>query len=486
MQQNSIDVMEDTVAFLRDKVTAIDNAGADLAKRVHSLDDAAASTHAKLLQLRATVDSRDSDYHSTFQGLALGQQQLKGALADHQQALAKHQDVTANSVAELQWKTGDVTSRVDTHDRRLDVVDADVAGVSTRQQDAAHVVASLDTRLDMLANQHVKAQNLHLKLDAAVSGMDKELRRRLDDAEKAFDGLNLDLGEVQWAQGETNKMVEVECKELARSVHAVHGEMRDVASNLPKFHELKKMLDGLQHVELNDSEAVDKQLNALALSIAQIDLKQEHFRSHSTSFPEDLKNDLSGLLLRAGRLISGSIRCQLHFKLLTDDGANVDEAAILHGLRMAAAASFAKKVHQLVDKLSPPTDAKYSVQARDIFERRLRVCLECRFKDGTPNQHDNHDLGPKKGLKTNPIDTRTVIPRRSGHTNVPQKANAEPIHVHPHTKEKFVYRGGFRLPKNGSKPSTDGIEAPVDLNDHPCLEKVALVGTFQVRDEYGV
>ncbi|RHY82426.1 hypothetical protein DYB35_000190 [Aphanomyces astaci] len=208
--------------------------------------------------------------------------------------------------------------------------------------------------------------------------------------------------------------------------------------------------------------------------------------SHSTSFPEDLKNDLSGLLLRAGRLISGSIRCQLHFKLLTDDGANVDEAAILHGLRMAAAASFAKKVHQLVDKLSPPTDAKYSVQARDIFERRLRVCLECRFKDGTPNQHDNHDLGPKKGLKTNPIDTRTVIPRRSGHTNVPQKASAEPIHVHPHTKEKFVYRGGFRLPKNGSKPSTDGIEAPVDLNDHPCLEKVALVGTFQVRDEYGV
>ncbi|RHY38990.1 hypothetical protein DYB34_011831 [Aphanomyces astaci] len=317
MQQNSIDVMEDTVAFLRDKVTAIDNAGADLAKRVHSLDDAAASTHAKLLQLRATVDSRDSDYHSTFQGLALGQQQLKGTLADHQQALAKHQDVTANSaniketrpnyfesgaVAELQWKTGDVTSRVDTHDRRLDVVDADVAGISTRQQDAAHVVASLDTRLDMLANQHVKAQNLHLKLDAAVSGMDKELRRRLDDAEKAFDGLNLDcatfrrqVGEAQWAQGETNKMVEVECKELARSVHAVHGETIAAISNRLSdlrststaqferhtqinLQELKKMLDGLQHVELNDSEAVDKQLNALALSIAQIDLKQEHFR----------------------------------------------------------------------------------------------------------------------------------------------------------------------------------------------------------------
>ncbi|RHY34976.1 hypothetical protein DYB32_000544 [Aphanomyces invadans] len=238
MQQESVDVMEDTVAFLRDKVAAVDHTSEDLAKRVRALDDAAANNHAKLLQLRATVDSRDSDYHSTFQSHANTHHQLQAQLGDVHEALSSHKDATASSavVAELQWKVGDVATRVDAATGRLDAVDATVADLATRLGDVSNVVATHETRLDVLTNHQMKAQALHLKLDAAVSGMEKELRLRLDDADKAFDALNNESGEVQWAQGETNKMVAVECKELARSVHAVRGEVRDVASDLPKFH----------------------------------------------------------------------------------------------------------------------------------------------------------------------------------------------------------------------------------------------------------
>ncbi|CAK4202791.1 unnamed protein product [Aphanomyces euteiches] len=194
-------------------------------------------------------------------------------------------------------------------------------------------------------------------------------------------------------------MVAAEMKEIVRSFHALKDEINDVVADLPKFHmelsrtnanvanvrlemrdiraehasaqenttavtnrlddlrsisnaqferhtqnnlhELKKILDGLQHVDHTDPVAVDKQLNGLALVVAQLELKHEHFR---TSMAEDIKHEVAGQLLQASRIISGLVRSQIYSKLLTDDSGSNDSSELKWNLRLNAAAGFAKRV----------------------------------------------------------------------------------------------------------------------------------------------
>ncbi|KAF0715167.1 Aste57867_3529 [Aphanomyces stellatus] len=622
VQQEAINVMEDAVAFLRERVSQIVESNVNMDKRLTSLEDSSAVTHAKLMVLRETVQEHDDANHTTFKSLAHGLQQLKTEVERQNTAHDALEKATTDKVTDLNDQTSTLSLRAEVHDRRLDALGSRASALESQEAETRETVGVHHASIESLRGQHAKATQLHAKLEAYVASMDKETRQRLDDGDKAFDGLNLECAhfrrevrEATWAQGETNKMVAAEMKELMRSLHAAKEEIKDVAADLPKFHmelshtnanvsnvrlemrdirgdhassqevltalsnrlndlkshsnsqferaktlheeleqghsetttvlerivakmddehthtqnnlkELKKLLDGLQHVEHNDTTAVDKQLNALALAIAQVDLKQEHFRSHSTALPEDLKVEVAGHLLRAARLISGTIRCQLYARVLTDD-QHLDETALLLALRLEFATNFAKKVRHFIDKLVPADDNKYVAIARDVFERRIRVCLEAtlgrdasgggagldsKAGKGRPNtatciscdrpiceasptdenqEYDvSHDATARKkttAARNNTVDVKSVIPRRSGHTSVPPKTASDPVHVHPLAKDKYIYRGGFRLPKSGpaNKPEMEANLAiqtiHLTTSDHPdaCLEKVSLVGKHQ-------
>ncbi|KAH9136900.1 hypothetical protein AeRB84_018146 [Aphanomyces euteiches] len=594
MQQDTINTVEDSVAYLRDRVTLIADNNTELARQLQSLEESTAASYAKLNELRDALTKHEEENHMTFQSIAHTQNKLSTNLQKQGDALDAHQSDTATKLAELHIQANDLFARSDTHTNKIDILHGQTAVLELRQSDTASIVAVHEAKIENVQTHQTKTHQLHLKLEKEVVAFQKDTRQRLDDGEKAFEGLNTEYArfrhevmESRWAQDETNKMVAAEMKEIVRSFHALKDEINDVVADLPKFHmelsrtnanvanvrlemrdiraehasaqenttavtnrlddlrsisnaqferakvqqdeleqghtqnnlhELKKILDGLQHVDHTDPVAVDKQLNGLALVVAQLELKHEHFRSHSTSMAEDIKHEVAGQLLQASRIISGLVRSQIYSKLLTDDSGSNDSSELKWNLRLNAAAGFAKRVHQFVEKLSPSEDNKFTIIARDVMERRVRICLEqtlaAKFRDSANSKqgrrlnntatciscdrpifassdsaNQEEAIVAKTSPNGHPVDVKSVIPRRSGHTNVPPKVGAEVAHVNPQsTKEKFVYRGGFRLPHKTVKPEMDSSFASqtihlglTNLSQEPCLEKVALLGKCQTE-----
>ncbi|CAK4138003.1 unnamed protein product [Aphanomyces euteiches] len=406
MQQDTINTVEDSVAYLRDRVTLIADNNTELARQLQSLEESTAASYAKLNELRDALTKHEEENHMTFQSIAHTQNKLSTNLQKQGDALDAHQSDTATKLAELHIQANDLFARSDTHTNKIDILHGQTAVLELRQSDTASIVAVHEAKIENVQTHQTKTHQLHLKLEKEVVAFQKDTRQRLDDGEKAFEGLNTEYArfrhevmESRWAQDETNKMVAAEMKEIVRSFHALKDEINDVVADLPKFHmelsrtnanvanvrlemrdiraehasaqenttavtnrlddlrsisnaqferhtqnnlhELKKILDGLQHVDHTDPVAVDKQLNGLALVVAQLELKHEHFR---TSMAEDIKHEVAGQLLQASRIISGLVRSQIYSKLLTDDSGSNDSSELKWNLRLNAAAGFAKRV----------------------------------------------------------------------------------------------------------------------------------------------
>ncbi|CAK4695397.1 unnamed protein product [Aphanomyces euteiches] len=414
MQQDTINTVEDSVAYLRDRVTLIADNNTELARQLQSLEESTAASYAKLNELRDALTKHEEENHMTFQSIAHTQNKLSTNLQKQGDALDAHQSDTATKLAELHIQANDLFARSDTHTNKIDILHGQTAVLELRQSDTASIVAVHEAKIENVQTHQTKTHQLHLKLEKEVVAFQKDTRQRLDDGEKAFEGLNTEYArfrhevmESRWAQDETNKMVAAEMKEIVRSFHGLKDEINDVVADLPKFHmelsrtnanvanvrlemrdiraehasaqenttavtnrlddlrsisnaqferakvqqdeleqglketsivldrvvakieeehrhtqnnlhELKKILDGLQHVDHTDPVAVEKQLNGLALVVAQLELKHEHFR---TSMAEDIKHEVAGQLLQASRIISGLVRSQIYSKLLTDDSA---------------------------------------------------------------------------------------------------------------------------------------------------------------------
>ncbi|CAK4085562.1 unnamed protein product [Aphanomyces euteiches] len=190
MQQDTINTVEDSVAYLRDRVTLIADNNTELARQLQSLEESTAASYAKLNELRDALTKHEEENHMTFQSIAHTQNKLSTNLQKQGDALDAHQSDTATKLAELHIQANDLFARSDTHTNKIDILHGQTAVLELRQSDTASIVAVHEAKIENVQTHQTKTHQLHLKLEKEVVAFQKDTRQRLDDGEKAFEGLN--------------------------------------------------------------------------------------------------------------------------------------------------------------------------------------------------------------------------------------------------------------------------------------------------------
>ncbi|EQC27973.1 hypothetical protein SDRG_14249 [Saprolegnia diclina VS20] len=289
---------------------------------------------------------------------------------------------------------------------------------------------------------------------------------------------------------------------------------------LHNFQAMHHLVDGLIQRDVINDEIRDERLGKWALEIATAGLQQEHFLSHSTVLPDDRKQKVADCIFQATGLLSSDVRHHVSRVTLTEH--HVDDATV-QALRNAAAVAFGNRVRQHMETMAPTTN-RFLIDARDTFVRRVQSCVHltlsfvgghhaiakqkrppttatCISDTTSSANQDEPDADASDAKKatgklrpmtagSGRVDVKSVIPRRSGTSTMKPKASGEIMHIPPSaTGEQFVYRGGFRIPKQ-AKATTDvevntsirhiDVNLQDKLREEPCLEKVGLRGRCQV------
>ncbi|POM62343.1 Kinesin [Phytophthora palmivora] len=255
-----------------------------------------------------------------------------------------------------------------------------------------------------------------------------------------------------------------------------------IVKNSNLIHQLNTMVDSLAITET--TEDMESKMASFALACAQLGLKLEFFGRKASSIDgscimkDDVKASLAILLTKIVRFLGSGVSIDQNTYLLTARRPQavdpitgqiileIPPQHVLDSFRIAKAKAFSTRARNVMDQLQPVLKTnRTSIDFRDAFERKLRFVLEF----GLAN------LFPNMGKPKNPAN------RRGG-------------------TGEFVYRGGFRIPKNNpstitsantnsllnlSGQSTTNITEDMSRNgllevENSCLEKVALVGKHQV------
>ncbi|OQS04187.1 hypothetical protein THRCLA_03562 [Thraustotheca clavata] len=572
--------IDQVVKRLGDIKYAMENQSQQLQTAFTTMANMEMSVLKRCESLEVKIDNTDVLIRGHRRQTDIHVQEIKNTFNDYKtimDAESARLNLSNSLLTELQTQLGRAVTRINSHDISLE----SLAKLDTMILQHHARFGQLDRTIEITSEKHEyrfsKLENEHTALRHHVSESEwvhNENNKQINDqltklcevtqtTQTAVGQLSKELPELQFEANEVgdkvvalqnqvekvsanSSQVEVQLHEMQHHITDWRGAMHvrfdtydkeqsamlDQATfrvdeesklTLKNFKAMHHLVDSILQKDVINPTVFEERITKWSKEIAELELQQEHFRSHSTVLPDELKQKIASLILQATYLLSNDVRHQINQQVLSEH--NVDDNT-LQSIRNKAANMFAIRVRRDIDTISPPSN-HFLQDARDTFERRVRNCVETTLSfvgasfltsrgkrpsntatciscdrpifdaepiNGPTNQDE--DVDTKKASKSRPstagkIDVRSVIPRRSGSSSMKPKTSADIVHVPPNATnngEQFIYRGGFRLPKSKSIAEVDvnmairhvEVNFTEKLHEEPCLEKVSLRGRHEV------